>query len=39
MSLKKIVLKRQYDVDLIDYVTSQNDANPDLVFLTVKGVL
>jgi len=39
MSLKKIVLKRQYDVDLIDYVTRQNDANPDLVFLTVKGVL
>ncbi len=31
--------KWQYGVDLIDSVNRQNDANPELVILKVKGVL
>lgn len=37
--VRHFIPKWQYGINLIDYVYRQNDANPELVFLTVKGVL
>lgn len=37
--VRNFIPKWQHGINLIDYVYRQNDANPELVFLTVKGLL